>query len=429
MKKITKFVFIILIIFPIFSGGFCFGQNSAPRPLEVDYINIGWLNIGPGTTFPEYVRYMFYFAIFISGFIALASFTIAGFQYITSAGEPQKIKDAKDRITSAIVGTVILLTSVILLNTINTQFIVPDLPKTNVFGFQIPSGVWLCDNAVDMEKTWKIGRYLTEPELSANLSDEAKRKLKEEQSVLINNIVTHCANITTRKSNMHGDPSKYWNVWIIPTELSPEWGGDTKGTPMFDELTKKTKYYEDYGLQLLINKEYVSEKRWEERWELIFRDPKQNRNTIAGPYWKSIRGANRVTILGASPFQILYQPEPDFSITFFEKENENKDFGECEGEAKCNRVDFSSANPPWYKGPIDIGFPVSSMKMEGNPYIIVLLSCPDVPERKIPITDSLKTYKINLFLYRYGRCWEGWWWGKCEKPCADKAEIMSAMWL
>jgi len=81
----------------------------------------------PGQTgfeFPQFIKYIYLFALGIVGIVGLLAIIIAAFDYVTSAGNPQKASGAKDKIISALLGLLLLLGSWVLLNLIN-----PDLLK------------------------------------------------------------------------------------------------------------------------------------------------------------------------------------------------------------------------------------------------------------------------------------------------------------
>lgn len=115
----------LLLISLLVSFGFVFGQ----RELEVGYPEIGGLR--PETTetlLPDYVKYIFNFAIAIIGLIAFGILVWSGIEYFTSAGRPDVLRAAKDRIKSAFGGILILLLSYLILITINPQLVIFQLP-------------------------------------------------------------------------------------------------------------------------------------------------------------------------------------------------------------------------------------------------------------------------------------------------------------
>ena len=73
------------------------------------------------TTFPEYVRYIFYWGIIIGAIAALGSLILGGFRYLISSGNPKATKNAQNQISSAILGLIILLASGLIFNTINPK--------------------------------------------------------------------------------------------------------------------------------------------------------------------------------------------------------------------------------------------------------------------------------------------------------------------
>ncbi len=131
--------------------------SGPSRNLEVTYIPFAGEPAPTKTiSLPAYVKYLYHGALGICGFVALGVLVYAGFQYFSSAGDPEKIKDSKNRIFSAILGLGILLLSWIILSTINPQLVVlrlpdelpPILPNLN-------PGVYLCKERVDIEGFWR----------------------------------------------------------------------------------------------------------------------------------------------------------------------------------------------------------------------------------------------------------------------------------
>lgn len=127
-KKFSELFLVCLLLF--FSGAnFVFGKLS----LEVKYPKApGGKIITETSTLIDYLQYFFNFAIGVLGIIAFLVLIFAGLSYLTSAGDPEKMKAAKSKITSAFLGVIILLSSYLLLRTINSELImlkVPELKK------------------------------------------------------------------------------------------------------------------------------------------------------------------------------------------------------------------------------------------------------------------------------------------------------------
>lgn len=123
MGKIIKNK-LIISFFLMFVGIFAFGLNS----LAASNLNVNWpkspffdTELKDTSTLTELVKYLYEWGFGIAGLAVFIVLLIAGVQYLTSAGDAGKMKGAMDRINSAILGLILLLSSVLILNTINPQ--------------------------------------------------------------------------------------------------------------------------------------------------------------------------------------------------------------------------------------------------------------------------------------------------------------------
>jgi len=98
-------------------------QANAVDTLISPYPTINGLTVGFGMTLPDMIKYIYLFALGISGAVALTSLLIGAIRYISAAGNSSKMSDAKDQIFSALLGVVILLSSYLILNTINPDLV------------------------------------------------------------------------------------------------------------------------------------------------------------------------------------------------------------------------------------------------------------------------------------------------------------------
>jgi len=91
--------------------------------LEVKYPSLqGIRPVAEGEdALPIFIKYLFYLAIATAGLITFAVVVLAGFKYLTSAGDPSKMREAREGITAGLLGLILLLGSVLLLITINPQ--------------------------------------------------------------------------------------------------------------------------------------------------------------------------------------------------------------------------------------------------------------------------------------------------------------------
>ena len=78
---------------------------------------------------PNYIKYIYVFVVIAGGLIAFAVLVMAGFRYLTSAGNPSVMSDARNQIFSALIGLVILLGSYVFLNEINPETLTIEPPE------------------------------------------------------------------------------------------------------------------------------------------------------------------------------------------------------------------------------------------------------------------------------------------------------------
>mgnify|MGYP000689848027 CR=1 FL=1 len=108
--------------------------------LEVD-----WPSSPLGTTLTDdsnltdFIQYFYEWGLFIGGGVTLLALIIGGILYLTSVGNPAKMKEAKDRIFTALTGLVLLFSIYLILNTINpdlTSLTLPSFEPTDVESFE-----------------------------------------------------------------------------------------------------------------------------------------------------------------------------------------------------------------------------------------------------------------------------------------------------
>ena len=117
MKKLFFTILLLILFFSLLPIA------KADQQLLIDYPEISGIKLGERTTLPEIIKYIYLFSLGIVGLTAFVCIIIGAVQYITSAGNDSKMGDAKDRITSALLGILVLLASVLILTTINPDLI------------------------------------------------------------------------------------------------------------------------------------------------------------------------------------------------------------------------------------------------------------------------------------------------------------------
>lgn len=124
-KNKKRIVFIFLIVFVLILIPFL--QISAEPRFRMQ---TNWPTSPAGrdltadSTITDLVAYLYEWGIALGGLIAFIALLIAGFNYLTSVGDPSKMKDSIERIKSAIFGLILLLSAFLILNTINPELTV-----------------------------------------------------------------------------------------------------------------------------------------------------------------------------------------------------------------------------------------------------------------------------------------------------------------
>ena len=86
------------------------------------------LSMDPVTPMNALIAWLYYFIVMIGGLAAFVGMVWGGFLWLTAAGNPSRISEAKDRVYSALIGLLIILLSWLILNTINPQLIILSVP-------------------------------------------------------------------------------------------------------------------------------------------------------------------------------------------------------------------------------------------------------------------------------------------------------------
>lgn len=141
-KKTILLFTVLVLLFLSLASPFTLAQET-----EVKYPTIAG-DEGPTTVrtpLPGYIKYIFYFAIGVAGFIAFAAMVLGGIKYLTSVGNPSQMSDAQNQILAAFLGVILLLGSYILLNTINPQLTQLEISKCQLNAKECPqTGIVLC---------------------------------------------------------------------------------------------------------------------------------------------------------------------------------------------------------------------------------------------------------------------------------------------
>jgi len=103
--------------------GFCYAK-PVPATLE---ISLGGLR--EVTDPAQYISALYQWGVSITGILAGIMIMIGGLLYLTAGGSPERVSNAKDYISSALIGLILALTSYFLLQTVNPALLTLKFPK------------------------------------------------------------------------------------------------------------------------------------------------------------------------------------------------------------------------------------------------------------------------------------------------------------
>lgn len=121
MKKELIFFLTLMVILGIGSRAWALETTWPPSPLGTALTD--------SSTLTDMVKYFYEWGIFIGGIAVFISLVFGGFLYLTSAGNPGRMTEAKDRIFSALIGLVLLFSIYVILNTINPELTILSTPS------------------------------------------------------------------------------------------------------------------------------------------------------------------------------------------------------------------------------------------------------------------------------------------------------------
>ncbi|MCH7758940.1 hypothetical protein IID20_01105 [Patescibacteria group bacterium] len=133
-KNRKKLLFILLVISFLISTNFVFAQGDVVkfRPqIEIpgsedvfdQKIEPGQEITVEGDTFAKYIISLYNWAIRVIILLAIIMIMIAGFQWMTAAGNAPKVTQAKERIASALIGVLLAVASYTILSFINPSLV------------------------------------------------------------------------------------------------------------------------------------------------------------------------------------------------------------------------------------------------------------------------------------------------------------------
>ena len=146
----------IFLVF-VFAGGLSASAQTTTTLPNNNIVDVGFpcpdgtFKLGdcqPNTNIPNYLNNLYKFAVGIAGLLALGMIVAGGVYYTVSSGSSDKQKEAKDMITSALLGVALILASYLILNTINPEMTKLNLDFTDIEGNKV--------NKLDLKNSGKI---------------------------------------------------------------------------------------------------------------------------------------------------------------------------------------------------------------------------------------------------------------------------------
>lgn len=272
-RKKLLFYLIIIIVFIVFfswssfalakkcnndancGGGLKCIRNKCVRALEISYPEIGGERLIEEVFIdeeglPKYIKYIFTSVVIFFGVIIFGAFVYNGFLYLTSAGNPEKTKEATKGILYAFAGGIVLFSANLIFNTINPQLKIMRLPEVKVLEQVIEPGIYICTYNVDSEVFELDGaqvsfrienvikEYLTE---RGEKQKEAARKLKK---IMYKDESKNCPKVGSSRNLKNFEITNRETIFAIPQIYYVE--GDTSDSET--ESRRMLKY--EYGIVL-----------------------------------------------------------------------------------------------------------------------------------------------------------------------------------
>ncbi|GBD34127.1 hypothetical protein HRbin34_00446 [bacterium HR34] len=107
----------------------CYLKKQAPICLNLDFPEFGGYDLNEKQSLVDLIAWAYYFMISLSALFAFIKIVIGGFRYLTSGGNSAQMQEAKEDITYAIIGLVVIAVSFIVIQFINPDLLIIKLPS------------------------------------------------------------------------------------------------------------------------------------------------------------------------------------------------------------------------------------------------------------------------------------------------------------
>jgi hypothetical protein len=298
---LNKYFFLILILF-LFCLLSDFALAVEERALELVYPKVPGASTTPETVatgLPEYANYIFQFAVIVIGFIIFGVLVYNGIIYLTSAGDPSKMTDARTGIFAGFLGAIILLSAYLIFNTINPQLTILKMEEVPVLKPIVYPGIYICAKKVDNIKDTEGNALTLEGVLNKYVQGDRDDRVKAVKDLrkIIEDYTCLKANFSGNFENFEVSPDNN-TFFVIPTEESKY---DS------DKATTTTKYVSEYGL-ILHEKDNFSGRcflAFQENDKIYASSTKETFKPISGNFDKLPSGFK------ARSFTLFKKPDPE----------------------------------------------------------------------------------------------------------------------
>lgn len=211
-RYIIHLMRLTVIIFLIFFS------LSPVMATESGIFEISYLGIGEGLEsfeeggLPVYIIYIAWILISASLAITVFSFVKGGLLWISSEGNPAKVKDSKEQFFSSLMGFIIILSSFLFLSAINPELVEIDHTEEAIKEERFPYGIYLVEDGSAGRSVSRMKDYILKEE-GVYKKNHSNRDVEEIGRRAKNIII---ANPTDEDGNLFG----YYYAVILHDETS-----------------------------------------------------------------------------------------------------------------------------------------------------------------------------------------------------------------
>lgn len=307
-------------------------QPAAARPLEITYPEIqGFKPDTTQTDVAKYIRYIYYFLVTIGGLLALGALVYASVRYVTSAGRPEAMNDAKDQIFAALLGLLILLGSWVILNSISPNLVVLRLPLLKPPLTTLSPGVWLCKQAKggEFSSAWQsIESFKTKEK-------ELETASKENQEAIIKSLQDLSRQTDEALASINKE------CYLVDSSGNIRRDYDNKVTHVYLVPGKEGNEFRNYGAVLFVEQSFKG-KNQIAYTQQIYQVPQEK---VLNSGSNAISEPSSIILFNINP-----NPDRKWTVTAYEEVDSNKGWEEGKKKKQIFPNECSNKGSYWCAG-------------------------------------------------------------------------------